>query len=95
MCGVFYLFMYFLAPATALRTVLMPTTEQRLLENGAVATSSTAAAADTLDEHTCRHLVRGGFHKHYSFHKYLWSTYFDPGMGEGTRMVTAIANIPF
>lgn len=65
-------FLVFLAPATALRTVLMPTKEQRLLENGAVPTSPTAAAADTLDEHTCRHLVRGGFQKHYSFIPYIF-----------------------
>ena len=53
-------------PATALRIVLMPMKEKRLLENRTVATSSSGAAADTLDEHICRHLVRGGFQKHYS-----------------------------
>ena len=58
--------LFCLAPATALRIVLMPTKEKRLLENRTVATSSSGAAADTLDEHICRHLVRGAFQKHYS-----------------------------
>lgn len=65
-CGVSFCFV-FLAPAIALRIVLMPRKGKRLLENGAVATSPSGAAADTLDEHICRHLVRGGFQKHYSF----------------------------
>lgn len=65
-CGVSFCFV-FLALAIALSIVLMSRKEKRLLENGAVATSPSGATADTLDEYIGRHLVRGGFQKHYSF----------------------------